>query len=59
MRALAVSAEPGGRLSAYAEADITARHQEHGFRGRPLRPLDLQALGHELARVLTGPDVRP
>ncbi len=41
--------------SGYADADILARHDEHGFRGRLLKPFDLQVLGHELARVLAGP----
>ena len=40
--------------SGYADADILARHQEHGFSGRLLKPFDLRALGHELARVLPG-----
>jgi PAS domain S-box-containing protein len=38
--------------SGYAEDDILARYEAHGFQGRLLKPFDLAALSLELARVL-------
>jgi CheY-like chemotaxis protein len=38
--------------SGYTDADVLARHEAYGFRGRVLKPVGLAALSAELARVL-------
>jgi CheY-like chemotaxis protein len=38
--------------SGYADDDVLARHEAHGFRGRLQKPFDLTTLSVELARVL-------
>lgn len=40
--------------SGYADDDILAHHEAHGFRGRLQKPFDMTALSVELARVLNG-----
>ncbi len=40
--------------SGYADDNVLARHEAHGFRGRLHKPFDMAALSVELARVLRG-----